>query len=127
MRLLYVLIGGAIGSLLRYLVSGFVQEKVSPTFPWGTLAVNLLGCFLIGFLWEHFEYVTAASAIRTFAFIGILGSFTTFSAFSIETINLLRDKDFLTAAINIFANNFFGLALCFGGYLIARHISNFIR
>ncbi len=127
MRLLYVLIGGAIGSLLRYLVSGFVQKQTSPTFPWGTLTVNLLGCFLIGFLWEHFEYVTAASIIRTFVFMGILGSFTTFSAFSIETINLIKEKNFLTATINIFANNLFGLAFCFGGYLMARCISNFFR
>ncbi|HEY5075691.1 MAG TPA: fluoride efflux transporter CrcB, partial [Pyrinomonadaceae bacterium] len=85
-------VGGFIGSTLRYAVTGYAQQlSRSIDFPYGTLAVNLIGCFLIGFLSQLAEtrgVFTAES--RTFVFIGILGGFTTFSAFGNETMNLWR-------------------------------------
>ncbi len=104
-------IGGFIGSSLRYAVGGYVQQiSRSADFPYGTLAVNLIGCFVIGFLSQLAEsrgVFTAES--RTFVFIGILGGFTTFSAFGNETMNLWRDGQNTLAMANIAAHVVLGL------------------
>ena len=111
-------IGGFIGSVLRYSVSGFVQDlSRNIDFPYGTLAVNLIGCFAIGFLSQLAEtrgFFTAET--RTLIFIGVLGGFTTFSAFSNETINLWREGESLLAMINVAAH----LVLCLGAAWLSR-------
>ena len=111
-------IGGFIGSVLRYSVSGFVQDwSRSIDFPYGTLAVNLVGCFAIGFLSQLAEtrgFFTAET--RALIFIGVLGGFTTFSAFSNETINLWREGESLLATINVAAH----LVLCLGAVWLSR-------
>ena len=111
-------IGGFIGSVLRYSVSGFVQDlSRSIDFPYGTLAVNLIGCFAIGFLSQLAEtrgFFTAET--RTLIFIGVLGGFTTFSAFSNETINLWREGESLLATINVAAH----LVFCLGAVWLSR-------
>ena len=111
-------IGGFVGSVLRYSVSGFVQDlSRSIDFPYGTLAVNLIGCFAIGFLSQLAEtrgFFTAET--RTLIFIGVLGGFTTFSAFSNETINLWREGESLLATINVAAH----LVLCLGAVWLSR-------
>lgn len=127
MRLIYILTGGAIGALLRYILSGVVHQYFKGTFPWGTLTVNLIGSFLIGFLWEHFEYVAAPPHFKVFIFIGLIGAFTTFSTYSLETFHLLRDKEILQALVNILANNLLGFFMCFSGFAAARHITNFVK
>ena len=88
LKFLLIGAGGFIGSVLRYLVSGFVQTlSQDVTFPFGTLAVNILGCFCIGFLSELFSARTFIGVdAQTFLLVGILGGFTTFSAFSHDTI-----------------------------------------
>lgn len=104
-------IGGFIGSALRYTVSGLAQHwSRSIDFPYGTLAVNLIGCFAIGFL----SYLAETRGLftaetRTLIFIGVLGGFTTFSAFGNETINLWRDGQNLLAGLNIAAHLVLGL------------------
>lgn len=117
-------IGGFIGSSLRYAVTGFVQAwSRSIDFPYGTLAVNLIGCFLIGFLSQLAEsrgVFTAES--RTFVFIGILGGFTTFSAFGNETINLWREGENLYAMINIAAHLLLGLGAVWASRTLAYQI-----
>jgi len=104
-------IGGFIGSSLRYAVGGYVQQiSRSANFPCGTLAVNLIGCFIIGLLSQLAEsrgVFTAES--RTLVFIGILGGFTTFSAFGNETMNLWRDGQNTLAMANIAAHLVLGL------------------
>jgi CrcB protein len=104
-------IGGFIGSSLRYAVGGYVQQiSRSADFPYGTLAVNLIGCFIIGFLSQLAEsrgVFTAES--RIFVFVGILGGFTTFSAFGNETMNLWRDGQNTLAMANIAAHVVLGL------------------
>ncbi|HXI24543.1 MAG TPA: fluoride efflux transporter CrcB [Pyrinomonadaceae bacterium] len=114
-------IGGFIGSALRYSVSGLVQGwSRSIDFPYGTLAVNLIGCFAIGFLSQLAEsrgYFTAEA--RTLVFIGVLGGFTTFSAFSNETMNLWREGESWLAVVNIVAH----LVLCLGAVWISRAIA----
>jgi fluoride exporter len=111
-------IGGFVGSILRYSVSGFVQDlSRSIDFPYGTLAVNFLGCLAIGFLSQLAEsrgYFTAET--RTLVFVGLLGGFTTFSAFSNETINLWRESQTLLASLNVAAH----LVLCLGAVWISR-------
>ncbi|HYX29594.1 MAG TPA: fluoride efflux transporter CrcB [Pyrinomonadaceae bacterium] len=114
-------IGGFIGSILRYVVSGFVQDlSRSITFPFGTLAVNLLGCLAIGFLAQLAEArgVFTAEA-RTLVFIGVLGGFTTFSAFGNETINLWRDGETVLAWVNVAAH----LVLCLGAVWLSRALA----
>ena len=104
-------IGGFVGSTLRYAVTGYVQTWTkSIDFPYGTLAVNLIGCFIIGFLSQLAEsrgLFTAES--RTFVFVGILGGFTTFSAFGNETMNLWRDGQSTLALANVAAHLVLGL------------------
>src|SRR5207248_7148873 len=114
-------IGGFIGSVLRYSVSGFVQDlSRSIDFPYGTLAVNLIGCLAIGFLSQLAETRGVFTAeTRTLIFIGLLGGFTTFSAFSNETINLWRDGESVLALANVFAH----VILCLGAVWLSRAVA----
>ena len=113
--------GGFIGSILRYSVSGLVQDlSRSIRFPYGTLAVNLIGCLAIGFLSQLAEsrgYFTAET--RVLVFVGVLGGFTTFSAFSNETMNLWRDGQTFLAGANVAAH----LALCLGAVWFSRVVA----
>ena len=111
-------IGGFAGSALRYVIAGLVQNwSGSIRFPFGTLAVNLAGCLVIGFLSQLAETRGFFSAdARILIFIGVLGGFTTFSAFGNETINLWREGESLLAAANIAAH----LVLCLGAVWLSR-------
>ena len=93
--------GGFFGAILRYLVGGWVQNLFARPWPYGTFAVNILGCFTIGFVWglvENRELL--APSVRLFLLTGVLGGFTTFSTFSLETFNLVRQGDWLGAGLN---------------------------
>lgn len=125
-NILLVGTGGFIGSVLRYLVSGWVQQATkSVGFPFGTLVVNVVGCFIIGVLAQLAESRGVfTSESRLFVFVGILGGFTTFSSFGNETLNLARDSQMLNAFANIGANLIVGLFAVWLGrtvsYLIWR-------
>ncbi len=114
-------LGGFVGAILRFLVSGFVQTATSSVhFPYGTLSVNMIGCFCIGF----FAYLAESRGIlgtdaRMFLLVGLLGSFTTFSTFSFETMNLLRDARYLAAGINVSSQVIIGLACVWLGRVCA--------
>jgi CrcB protein len=110
-RIALIGLGGLIGAILRYLIGAQIQEfSKSISFPYGTLAVNVLGCLLIGLLTYLTEYRGALSAdTRAMLMSGLLGAFTTFSSFSLETINLLSAGEYLAAGGNLAANNGFGL------------------
>jgi CrcB protein len=111
-QVLAIGIGGAIGSLLRFWMSSWVHSFAGRSFPYGTLAVNVLGCFVVGMLFVFFtERFSENTLLRAGLVIGVLGGFTTFSAFSIETFDLLEQGAFLKA----FANVGLGLVLCIGG------------
>ena len=110
-NILFVGLGGFIGSVMRYLVGEYVQQAIKGNdFPLGTLAVNVMGCFVIGFLAQLAEgrgmFTTESHA---FVFIGILGGFTTFSSFGNETFNLGRDGRMMSALTNAGANVVIGL------------------
>ena len=92
--LLWIGLGGAVGSVFRYLVGAFVQRSAHTGFPAGTLAVNVLGCFLIGVLAQHYMNVQTHPNMRAALITGFCGGFTTFSAFSLETVGLLRGGEY---------------------------------
>ncbi len=125
-NILLVGFGGFIGSVSRYLASGYVQQATkSIDFPYGTLVVNVVGCFIIGFLAQLAEERGVfTSQSRLFVFTGFLGGFTTFSSFGNETLNLARDSQMLNALANVGANVLLGLFAVWLGrtvsYLIWR-------
>jgi len=116
--------GGAIGTLSRYLMSGLAHQYYYGMFPIGTLAVNLSGSFLIGLLWGVFETTNLSPLFRTFFFIGVLGGFTTFSSYALETMNLYRDGEIKMALLNILLNNGLGIVLAIAGLFAAKGVLN---
>ena len=122
-NLLIIGLGGFMGALLRYGVSGFIQSwSKSINFPYGTLAVNLLGCLLIGMLSQVAEVRgVISSEARSFIFIGLLGAFTTFSTFGNDTVSLFRDGENLLSYIYIGLHLVLGLsAVWLGQSLISQ-------
>ncbi|MCX7637357.1 MAG: fluoride efflux transporter CrcB [Cyclobacteriaceae bacterium] len=127
LKILLLLAGGALGTLARYALSGFVQMRTGSLFPWGTLSVNLMGCFLVGLLWGFFEESSWAPHWRTFVFIGIFGGFTTFSTYALESVNLLRDGAWRMAILSMVLNNAGGILLAYAGMVVARYLVHVIR
>ena len=125
--ILYIAIGGAIGAVLRYSISGYAYRNFHGSLPWGTLAVNLIGCFAIGFLWNVFENMTHSSNTRAFIFIGILGAFTTFSTFGIESFHLFKQGEIKLGILNILISNIGGIGLVVLGYLASKYLLNIMR
>lgn len=119
-KVAYILLGGAIGTYLRYAVSGYSYKIFDWIFPVGTLIVNILGSFVIGLLWGIFESTNLSPNIRVFLFIGILGGFTTFSSYMLETLNLYRDGEVRLAIYNLMANNILGLIMVIGGFFLSK-------
>ena len=113
--------GGFIGAICRYGMSGFVQRHVSlSAFPYGTLTVNLVGCFLIGIAVGLVDVRQMfGPEFRLFVLIGILGGFTTYSTFGYETFALLRDADYLRAFGNVITHVVMGLVFVWLGYVLA--------
>ena len=121
-QLLWVGLGGFLGSVGRFVISGFFN-RLSPalTFPIGTLAVNILGCFLIGLLHGLAESRNMLGTdTRIFLFIGVLGGFTTYSTFGFESLALLKDGAMLKASANIIIHVFLGLAAVWLGDTLGR-------
>jgi len=115
--------GGALGSLMRYWVNLAAYRSFSPSFPLGTLIVNVLGCFLIGLIFSLAEKSSLLSTnIRLFLMVGICGGFTTFSSFSIESINLLRAREIWFFFLNMGAQVFLGLAATVVGLLLGSFL-----
>ncbi len=121
-RLVYVAIGGAIGAILRYGTSGLAYKVFGTAFPYGTLSVNVIGSFFIGLLFELLEDTALSPDIRMLIFVGILGAFTTFSSFSLETINLFRDGEMWLGSWNIILNNILGITGAVAGIFTAKYI-----
>ena len=119
---IYIAGGGAVGAILRYLISGVAYRVLGIGFPWGTLGVNLIGTFLIGFLWGIFERIVILPEVKVFIFIGFLGAFTTFSTYAFETLNLLKEGELKMALFNILANNVLGIFLVFLGILTSKYL-----
>lgn len=119
----WILIGlaGFAGTLLRYGLSGWIARRLGETFPLGTLIVNLVGCFLAGLLFYlMFDRYLVNQTVRIVLIIGLLGGFTTFSSFGLQTFTLLRDGEMGLALLNIAASNLGGLLMVWVGYSLAR-------
>ncbi len=121
--LLILIVGGAIGTIMRFLIFQLADKYLNQTLPWGTLLVNLIGSFLIGLLWSSFEKASIVPAVRMFLFIGVLGSFTTFSTFAFDNLNLAQEGAFRLMTINILLNNVLGIGLCFFGYYLIKVVA----
>ncbi|MEG1644081.1 MAG: fluoride efflux transporter CrcB [Bacteroidales bacterium] len=89
-ELIYIAIGGGAGSVLRYAISKFITDSSGKLFPWGTMTVNLLGCLIVGLIIGWIMHHNISEALRLAMIIGFCGGFTTFSSFSVESLNLLR-------------------------------------
>lgn len=109
-NVLLIAAGGALGALARYGLSGWVQARAGGFFPWGTLVVNVLGSFLLGFLFRYLEATALPAEWRQAATIGLLGAFTTFSTFSLETVALAQDGDWARASLYLAGSVVLGLA-----------------
>ena len=123
LNLVYVGVGGLLGSIGRYLVAGAVYQVFPNSFfPIGTAVVNILGCFLIGFLSGLTELRQLLNPeMRIFLLIGLLGGFTTFSTFGYETIAAMRAGDFVSALANVFIQVIVGLSAVWLGYNVTRY------
>lgn len=122
MKILLVMLGGSIGALSRYAVSLLAVKMFGVKFPWGTLIVNLSGCFLIGlaFAWGERGLGIMNPSIRLFFITGYLGALTTFSSFGLETVIPFQEGRYLVSIVNILANNIVGIALVFLGLAAGR-------
>lgn len=120
MKLVVIGAGGALGAILRYIVSGLNYRIFRGGFPAGTLAVNLSGSFLIGLVWGMFEHVPVSASLRWFIFIGVLGGYTTFSTFALENFSLIRAGEFNMAVLNVLLSSAGGILLVYAGYVTAR-------
>ncbi|MBO6577295.1 MAG: fluoride efflux transporter CrcB [Rhodothermales bacterium] len=114
-NILWVASGGAIGAVLRYVTVMGVHRFAGTAFPLGTLVANVAGSLVIGILWAMAEKTPLTPAAASFLFIGLLGSFTTFATFSIETLDLFRDGRMGLAAANMLASNVLCLLAAYGG------------
>jgi CrcB protein len=122
-QILVVGVGGFLGSAARFLLSGFVHRLLPPTFPYGTLVVNLSGCLAIGYLGGLLQFRSLLGpSQRLFLLIGFLGGFTTFSSFAYETLTLAQGSEFLKAAFNIAAHVMLGLTAAWLGYFSAHNL-----
>jgi len=121
-KVLAVAIGGAAGAVLRYITFLYFDKGHDHYFPWATLFINLVGSFLIGFLWGLFDKMYVSPGIRLFIFVGLLGSFTTFSTFAFEVFNISRNGSVLQGLIYMIGTNIIGISLAAGGYYLSKLI-----
>lgn len=121
MKIFLIALAGAAGTLARYWIGGLVQRSSGSGFPWGTFAVNMIGCFLFGLVWSLAEERMVISAeARIVILVGFMGGMTTFSSFMFETGSLMRDSQWALAFGNIAIENITGLLLLFLGFAAGR-------
>ena len=115
-EILIVGLGSFVGGVLRYILSGaFSRVGREWAFPIGIMVVNVLGCFLIGLLYSYFDNRVGESLLPLFLMTGVLGGFTTFSTFSLETVQLLEQHEYLKATLYVVGSVGLGVGACLGG------------
>lgn len=127
LKFLIIGLGGGLGAILRYMVSNLDYRFSNGVFPAGTLVVNATGSFIIGFLWVFFDRFIFPPNLRLFLFVGILGGYTTFSSFSLETFNLIRDGEYNIAFLNVFLSFTLSIAAVFAGFFLSRFLLNLYK
>jgi fluoride exporter len=126
----WVAIGGALGSVARFWLSGLIAERYVHAFPWNTFAVNVSGSLVIGFLAALSEpegRSTVSPAVRQFLMVGFCGGYTTFSSFSLQTLNLLRDREWLYAGGNMVLSVLCCVVAVWLGYVIGAALKTTSR
>jgi len=122
-QLIAIAAGGAVGAVFRFWVSSGVYQLLGRGFPYGTLAVNVIGSLAMGFLYVLFvERLSASPELRGALLIGFLGAFTAFSTFSIETLNLIEQADLLKAGLNMLLSVSACIVACWFGLVIGRQL-----
>lgn len=120
-KTIFIAVAGLVGTLVRYWLSGFVARRYGETFPWGTLVVNLIGSFLAGAIYHLAEErLLISPTMRPIIFIGLLGGFTTFSSYGLQTFTLLRDGEIGLATLNVAVSNVLGLLMVWIGYVVCK-------
>jgi fluoride exporter len=126
MTYFWIFIGSALGGIARYWCSGVAAKLIGETFPWGTLFVNVFGSFIIGF----FATITGpdgrwlvSSTARQFVMVGLCGGYTTFSSFSLQTLNLIHDGEWLYVSLNITASVALCLIAVWLGHIAAANLN----
>ncbi len=120
MQVVYVALGGALGAVMRFAVSGLVLRTMGGAFPWGTLAVNMMGSFVAGLLWAILGETVGQQRLNALFVIGMMGAFTTFSTFSLESLRLFEEAGLRPALINVAANNLGALVAVIAGVWVGR-------
>ena len=122
-QIVLMAVAGVAGTLARYWLSAVVQRACGESFPWGTLAVNVLGCLLFGFFWTLAEErLLISPQTRVVVLTGFMGAFTTFSTFAFETAQMLSDAEWMRALANIAVENLIGIAAVILGFAIGRFV-----
>ena len=122
-KTIFIALAGLAGTLIRYWLAGFVTRQYGENFPWGTLIVNLIGSFLAGALYHLAEErLLIPPTLRTVILIGLIGGFTTFSSYGLQTFTLLRDGQIGLATLNVAVSNVLGLLMVWMGYVVLKLI-----
>lgn len=123
---LWVALGSALGGVARYWCSGFIADRFGEAFPWGTILVNVLGSFVIGFfgtLTSPDGRLLVGSEARIFVMVGLCGGYTTFSSFSLQTLNLMREGEWLWAGANVLFSVLLCLIAVWAGHIAAAALN----
>lgn len=115
-----VAIGGAFGAVSRFMISTAVAQRLPVVFPWGTLVANVIGCFILGALYEASSSITLSPTFRAMLSVGFIGALTTFSTFTLETVNLLREGEWNLVFLNVAGSLVFGFVACVLGLWAVR-------
>ncbi len=126
-HLLYIAVGGSLGAVARYVISKNIQSLFNVIFPFGTLFVNATGSFVIGFLFDLFENTIVSNDMKSFLTIGFLGAYTTFSTYSLETVNFIKDNEFKISVLNILSSNIICILMVLAGITASRIIIKIVR
>lgn len=127
LKFLVIGLGGGLGAICRYFVTNLDYRFSNGVLPVGTLIVNVTGSFVIGFLWVFFDRFIFPPNLRLFLFVGILGGYTTFSSFSLETFNLMRDGEYHIALLNVILSFVLSIAAVFAGFFLSRMLMNLYK
>ena len=127
LKVLFVFIGGGIGALSRYGLSGFIYKNISINFPFGTLAVNFIALFLLGIFWGFVDHFSFSSSFNVFFVIGFIGGFSTLASYLFETLQMLEDGQLSWSLLNVLATNILGFIALIIGIYFSKSILSYIK